>query len=143
MRAAIELIDDLEDGFFAFRWRYVRGEKHADAQVSLGAQLFRDQGVRGLLHAVVQESVRIVPTKDETGPHGLPQIVMHALDRTRIHHPKHLELCAVAHAGELLECRLGFCRQAIQLPDHQLDDVVGEALGVNACAGPRPIARSP
>ncbi|MGZ5141509.1 MAG: hypothetical protein ACXWCX_27235 [Burkholderiales bacterium] len=80
MRAAIELIDDLEDGFFAFRWRCVGGEKHADAQVSLGAQVFRDQGVRCLLHAVVQESIRIISTKDEARAHGFPEMVMHVLD---------------------------------------------------------------
>ena len=60
VRAAIELVDDFEDGFVAFRRRRVLGEQHADAQVRLGAQVFRDQGVGGLLHAVVQETVRII-----------------------------------------------------------------------------------
>ena len=108
MRAAIELIDDLEDRFVAFRRRRVRGEQHADAQVSLGAQLLRDQRVRGFLHAVVQESIRIVRTEDEARPHGFPEMVVHVLDRALIRHPQHLELCTVAHAGELLECLLGF-----------------------------------
>ena len=121
-----------------FAARCVRGEQHADAQVSLGAQLLRDQRVRGFLHAVVQESIRIVRTEDEARPHGFPEMVVHLLDRALIRHSQHLELCTVAHAGELLERLLRLRRQAIQLPDHQLDDIVRKAFGVNAAQVPDP-----
>ena len=90
-----------------FAWRRVRGEQHADAQVSLGALLLRDQRVGGFLHTVVQESIRIVRTEDEAGPHRFPEMVVHLLGRARIRHSQHFELCAVAHAGELLERVLG------------------------------------
>src|SRR5579863_8793136 len=80
VRAPIELVDNFENGFVALCCRRVRGEKHTDAQVSLCTKFFGDQGVRSLLHAVVQESIRIIPTKDEARAHGFPKIVMHALD---------------------------------------------------------------
>ena len=63
---------------------------------------------------------------------------MHVLDRALIRHPQHLELCAVAHAGELLEYLLGLRRKALQLPDHQLHNVVREAFGMNAEQIPYP-----
>jgi len=140
VRAAIELIDNLEDRFLAFHRRRVSGEQHTDAQVSRGALLLRDQRVRGFLHTVVQESIRIVSTEDEARPHGMPEMVVHLPGLAWIRHPQHLELCTVSHAGELLERLPGFYRQAIQLPDHQFDDVVGEAHGVNAAKVPDPTA---
>src|SRR5262245_58941140 len=69
-------------------------------------------------------------------------MVVHLRGRARMRYPQHLELRAVAHAGELLERELGLNRQAIQLPDHEIDDIVREVLGVNATKipGPTPLA---
>src|ERR1700732_876503 len=60
------------------------------------------------------------------------------LDRALIGHSQHLELCAVAHASELLQYLLGFWRKAFQLPDHQLHHIVREAFGMNAEQVPYP-----
>src|ERR1700688_3481771 len=56
MGAPVELIDDLEYRLITFFSRRVLSEEHSDAQVSLGAQLLRDQRVRGFLYAVMQEA---------------------------------------------------------------------------------------
>ena len=65
-------------------------------------QLLRDQRIRCFLHAVVEEPIRIIRSENQAGPHGFPEMAVHLLERALIRHPQHLELCAVAHAGELL-----------------------------------------
>ena len=54
---------------------------------------------------------------------------------------KHRDLGDVAEAGELLQRLLGLDGQAGQLPDHEVHDVVGVPLGVNAIEIPGPARR--
>ena len=49
---------------------------------------------------------------------------------------------AVSEAGELLQRLLRLGRQAGELPDHQVHDVVGVSLGVDAVEIPGPRAAS-
>ena len=44
----------------------------------------------------------------------------------------------VAQASELLQCILRFGGQAVQLPHHEVHDVVGVTFGVNAIEVPAP-----
>src|SRR3954469_10347266 len=117
-------------------------EEHSDAKVSLGTQLRRDKRVGRFLHAVVHEAVAIVRAEDQTRSHRFPEMIVHVLDGALIPNPQHLELCSVAHAGELLEYLLGFWRKAPQLLDHQLYNIVSEAFGTNAEQVPYPTARA-
>src|SRR6516225_7677559 len=54
---------------------------------------------------------------------------------------KRRDLRNVAQAGKKLEGLLGFAGQAVQLAHHEVDDIVGVALGVNAREVPRPSRR--
>ena len=53
------------------------------------------------------------------------------------HVGERLDISDIAETGQLLQRLLGFVRQAAELPDHEVDDVVGVALGVNAGRCPR------
>src|ERR1700722_1468372 len=139
MRAAIELVDDFEYRLLAFRRRGVRSQKHPNAQMRCRTHFFRDQGVRCFLHTIVQESIRIVRAEDKSGPYCFPKMLVKFLDRLLVSHGQHVELGTVSHAGELLQCLLCVYWEAVQLSDHELDDIVGVALGVNTTQVPRPL----
>ena len=55
--AAVEVVDDFEDGFFALFRRGMRQEQPSDAKVRLRARPFRYKGIGGLLDTVVDELV--------------------------------------------------------------------------------------
>src|ERR1700731_5256053 len=71
---AVELIDNLEDGLFAFFRRGMRREQPSDAQVRLGAQPFRYERIGGLLDTVVDELVRTLQVLDQLQTNGIPEI---------------------------------------------------------------------
>ena len=56
--AAVQLTDDLEYCFLALFGGDMRVEQSAYAQMSLGAQLLGDEGIGGLLYAIVQQTGR-------------------------------------------------------------------------------------
>ncbi len=56
-RAAVELIDYLEDRLVPLSRRRPRRQQPADPQVRLGAQVFRDQRIGGFLDAVMEKPV--------------------------------------------------------------------------------------
>ena len=70
-------------------------------------------------------------------------MVVHLLGRARYTISQHVELRAVAHAGELLQRLLGLERQAVQLPDHEVDHVVGVSPWRECDAGPTTNRPSP
>ena len=140
MRAAVELVNDLEYCLLAFRRRSVRSQKHPNAQMRRGPQLLRNHGIGCFLHAIVQESIGIVRAEDKSGPYCFPKVLVKFLDRLLVSHRQHVELGAVSHAGELLECLLCLDWQAVQLSDHEFHDIVGVAFGVNAIQVPYPAA---
>src|SRR5262249_14841693 len=55
--APVELSDDIEDQLFAFDLWDARDEQPAYSEVSLGVHIFRDQGVRCLSDAIMEEPV--------------------------------------------------------------------------------------
>ena len=57
------------------------------------------------------------------------------------HDRKRRDVGDVAETGQLLQRLLGFVRQAGELPDHEVHDVVGVALGANAIDIPGPARR--
>ena len=137
-RAAVELIDDLEDRLFPLLGRRVRREQPPDSKVRLGAQLFRDQRIGGFLNAVVDEPVGARQALDQFLTNGLPQSRVDLLLRSPEDDRKHRDLGDVSETGKLLQRLLRFGRQAGELPDHQVHHVVGVALGVNAIEVPGP-----
>ena len=139
--AAVELIDDFEDGLFALFRRGMRREQPADAQMRLGAQPFRYQRIGGLLDTVVDELVRALQVLDQLQTNGVPEIRTDVLVRFPENDRKHRDLGDVAEAGELLQRRLGLDGQAGQLPDHEVHHIVGVPLGVNAIELPAPARR--
>src|SRR5882672_12595775 len=56
-RAAVELIDDLEDDLLALLLWRVRHEQSPDSEVLAGARRFRDERVRSFLDAIMHEPV--------------------------------------------------------------------------------------
>ena len=72
-RAAVELIDDLEDRLLPFLGGRLRREQPADPQMRFRAPVLRDQRVGGFLHTVVDEPVGAFRTLDELLADRLPQ----------------------------------------------------------------------
>ena len=79
MRAAVELIDNLEDPLLQPLWRGVRREQPAYSEMSLRAQFFRDQGIGGFLDTVVEEPIGIFRAEDEACSYRFPKLVVHFL----------------------------------------------------------------
>ena len=140
--AAVELIDDVEDRLLPLLGRRVRREQPADPEVRLGAQLLRDQRIGGFLNAVVDEPVGAVEALDQFLADGLPQSRVDLLLRS----PEDDR-----QASRSRRCCRGrpaaatpFCVSAgrrVELADHQVHDIVGVALGVDAVEIPGPARR--
>ena len=88
VRAAIELIDDLEERLLPLLGRDVRREQSPDSKMRLAAQLLRDQRIRGLLHPVMDEPISTSLTLDQLGADGLPQNLVELLSRGADHDSK-------------------------------------------------------
>ena len=143
MRAAVELVDDLENGLLQLVGRCVRGHQHADSQMRLGPQFSA-----GLANTPLPAHGRGETCKNAlSGKSGrlgrLPRAV-HAVSSLDIlvDHAQHRKVGAVAEARKLLQRFLRPGGQAIQLLHHEVDDVVGIAFGVDAIEVPRPSAPS-
>src|SRR6202163_3216356 len=119
----------------------MRHEQSSDAEVRLGAQPFRYEGIGGLLDTVVDELVRALQVFDQLQTNGVPEIQTDGLVRFPQNDRKHRDLGGVAEAGELLQRRLGPDRQAGQSSDHEVHHVVGVPLVVNAIELPAPARR--
>ncbi len=136
--AAVELIDDLEDRILPLlRWCVGR-EQPADTQMRRDAQLLRDQRIRGFLDAVMEKPVATFRAEHEPRSYRFPKVAVHAPFQILVNHRQEGDLCAVAHAGKLLQGLLRFEGQAIQLSNHEVDHVVGIPLGQNATEVPGP-----
>src|SRR5215468_12103282 len=113
-------------------------EQSPYSKVCLAAQFLPDQPIGGLLNAIVDEPVSACHTLDQPLMAGRPQSRIELLLRNPEDHRK---CCAVGNASEtseLLQCILRLGRQAGELPDQKINDVVGVALGVNAVDIPGP-----
>ena len=73
-RAAVELIDDVEDHLLPLLGRYVRRELSPYSKMRLVAQLLRDQRIGGFLNAIVDELVGAFQVLDQLQTNGVPEI---------------------------------------------------------------------
>ncbi|MCY1220413.1 hypothetical protein D9M72_324240 [compost metagenome] len=138
--AAIELADDLEDSLFAPLRRRLLGQQATDAQVRLVAGGFGDQRVCRFVDTVMGERVRALQALHQFLAHCRPENRVDLRRRQVEHGRQGIDLRHVAQAGQLLQGLAGFQRQARELSDHEVDDVVGIALGVDALRLPTPAA---
>ena len=137
-RAAIELTYDLEDRLFSHLGRRSRREKPPLPEVGRGEQLLRDQRIGGFLHPVVNEPVGARQTLDQLKSDRFRQSRVELIRRGPQHVRERRDVGDVAETGQLLQRLLGFLRQAGELPGHEVHDIVGIALGVDAIEIPRP-----
>jgi len=86
----------------------------------------------------MHKPVNAFQTHNQFQTDRLPQIRVHLLLRGSVNDGKYRYFGYVAEAGKVLQCSLGFNRQAGQLPDHQVHDIVGVTLSVNAIEIPGP-----
>jgi hypothetical protein len=106
--------------------------------MGFGAYSFRDQGIGCFLDAVVNKPIGTLQTRDEFEADSLPQIRVDLLLRSPTNDGKRLDLGAVSKAGKQLQCFLGAGRQPLELADHEVDDIVREAPGLDAVEIPGP-----
>ena len=138
----VELIDDLEDDLVALLRRRARHEQSPDPEMHLGAHGLRNQRVGRLLDPIMGEPIPGLSPLDQLQKDPLPQSGVDLRLRGPEDDRKQRDLGAVAEAGELLECRLRLDRQTAQFPNHELNDIAGVTLRVNAIEipGPTPLA---
>ena len=115
-------------------------EQLADPEVHLGELPGRDERISGLLHPVVEEAIGAVPAEQQPLPHGLLERLAELLRRPARDDREGVEVQAAAEAGGELERVARRDREPLELADHQLDDVVGEALVADGGDVPPPCA---
>ena len=116
----------------------MRREQSPYSKVRLAAQFLRDQPIGGLLNAIVDEPVSACHTLDQLLMAGRPQSRIELPLRNPEDHRKCCALGNVSKTSQLLQCILRQGRQAGDLPDHKISDVVDVPLGVNAVDIPGP-----
>ncbi len=79
--------------------------------------------------------------EDEPGADGFPEGRVHRLLCFSVNQRQRGNLGNVAQAGELFQRLLGGGREPFQFPRHEIDDVVGVALGADAIHVPVPSPR--
>src|SRR6185295_10405402 len=97
-----------------------------------------NQRVGRLPDPIMGEPIAGLPPLDQLQRDRLPQSVVDLRLRGPEDDRKQRDLGAVAEAGELLECRLRLDWQTAQFPDHELNDIAGVALRLNAIEIPGP-----
>ncbi|MNE33708.1 hypothetical protein D3C80_1273940 [compost metagenome] len=137
-RPAVELADHLENGFFAVMGRYLVGQQATDTQVHGSPLIFGDHGIGCFMDAVVNEGTGILLLCHQLQPNSSPQHSLHARHRQVEHQGKGSCMRHVPQARQVLQRLAGGQRQAGKLADHQVDDVVGVALGMDALRIPAP-----
>ncbi len=137
-RATVELIHDLEDSLCVLLCNCMRRKQPANAQMRRGACSLRDLRIRRFLDAIMNETVAARRALDEFLPHCRPQSRVDLFLRS----PEDDRQCPgggdVANTSQLLQRILRLRRQAGELSDHQVHDVVGVTLGMNAVEIPAP-----
>ncbi len=104
--------------------------------MGLSARFFRDQRIRCFLDPVVEECVGLLHAKNQARSNRFPKLAIHFLARLLRNHLQQDALRTVPHARKKLQCVLRFYRQAVQLANHKVDDIVGITLGANAIEVP-------
>ena len=142
-RAAVELVDDLEDRLLPLLRRRVCHQQPADPQMVRCARCLRDQRIGGFLHAVVDKSVGAVQAHNQLLTDRLPKVRLDLLRRGPENDRQHRDLGDVAEAGQMLQRPLRLGRQAGQLSDHEVHHIVGVTLGANAIEVPTSSGAAP
>ena len=139
--AAIELAHNFEDVFFdGLRFR-PRREQPADPQMGRRPFARGDQRVGRLLEPVVDEPIGARLRLDQFLPYGRPQGGVDPLLRNSKDDRKHRGVGDVSETGHLLQGSLRCGRQPGEFPEHEVHDVIGVSLGVNAIEVPGPARR--
>ncbi len=79
----------------------------------------------------MDEPVRDVQAEDEPRADSLPEVRVQVPLRAGVDHRQEGDVGDVPQTGEQLQRLLGCCREPPELLDHQVDHVVGEALGAD------------
>ena len=112
-RAAVVLIDDVEDRLLPLLGRYVRRELSPYSKVRLVAQLLRDQRIGGFLNAIVDELIGAFQVLDQIQTNGVPEIRTDLLGLFPEDEGKHPVRGDVTESGELLKRPLRVERKAV------------------------------
>src|SRR5689334_21452708 len=110
----------------------MRREQSPYSKMRLAAQFLRDQPIGCLLNAIVDEPVGAWHTLDQPLMAGRPQSRIELPLRNPENHRKCRDLGDVSKTSQLQHWILRLGRQAGDLLDHKVSDVVDVALGVNA-----------
>ncbi|MFY0533374.1 hypothetical protein [Nannocystis pusilla] len=141
--APVELVHDLEDLLRELFGGHARGELPAGPEVHRRPLAARDERIGRLLDAIVEEFVRAGHAEDEPCLNGLREGGLRVLLRAALDQRQVGILRGVSQTRELLQRLLGRWRQPLELPDHQLDHVVGEALLADLRDVPAERSRAP
>ncbi|MCY1370501.1 hypothetical protein D9M69_575930 [compost metagenome] len=107
--------------------------------MGLGAGSLGNQRISRFMDAVVDEGVGAFRAFHQFLANGLPQHPVNLGLGKPQHGGKHLEPGDVAKTGQLLQRPLRLVRQARQLAHHQVHDIVGVTLGMDAIRVPAPM----
>src|SRR4029077_19892923 len=108
-------------------------------KMNIGALYFRNQRVRRFVNAVVSEPVCTLGPEYEAGLLGMLQIAIEFLFAALVDRCEYGSVGAVAETGQMAQRTLSVGRQAMQLADHQVDDIVRVPLRMNASQVPGPV----
>src|SRR6516164_3401553 len=97
-----------------------------------GTQVCRNQRIGGFLNTIVDKAVGACLALDQFLTAGRPKSRVHPLLWHFQNDRKRRDLSEVSEAGQLLQCCLRLGRYANKLFNHQIYDIVGVSLGVNA-----------
>ena len=86
----------------------------------------------------MEKSIGTFCAEDESRSDGFPKVAVHLLLRVPVNQSQQWQSRRVAQTGKLFQCVLGFDRQAVQFPGHEVDHIISVTLGVNAIQVPGP-----
>ena len=115
-----------------------RQQHAADAQVGVGAALFRDQRIGRLLDPVVKKSVGALLPQNEACVDRLPQPRVQRILCLLVNQSERGDIGDVPKAGELFHRLLRGGGEPLHLFDHEIGNVLGVAPGADAIDVPSP-----
>src|SRR5262245_1244784 len=116
------------------------GQESSNSEMRRSTLLLRDEGIRRLLHAVVDESVRAVRVDDQLLTERFPEMGVQLLERSAMNDRQRGTLGGVSETRQSLHCFLGYQWESAQFGNHQGDDVIRVRLGSDGAEVPVPSA---
>ena len=110
----------------------MRQEQSAGPEMRFSARVLGNERIGRLLDTVMLERIGVLRAQHEPGSNSFPEVFVKLFLRCLTNRSKQGERSTGADAGELAKCRLRFTREAIELADHEIGDVVGVVLGLDA-----------